>query len=144
MIPFLPIALVGYTVGMVLAGVGTLYRSVTAHRAAAAVFAFTWAVHLAAIAQKAAGVGRMPLGNVGEYLLVLGWLVLTFHLYIWFRWRIQVAGMVLTPIAGLAALAAMYFISPDLPGSAWIAGPGSCSTCRSRRWASRSSAWLSP
>jgi ABC-type uncharacterized transport system permease subunit len=110
---FLSIALVGYVVGIVLATVATVYQSTSARRAASALFAFTWAAHLAAVVREAVVMGGIPLSNVSQYLLVFGWIVLTLHLYVWFRAKVYVAGLVLPPLAAIAAFAALQLRPAD-------------------------------
>jgi len=100
---FLPLALFGYTISIVLASVGVVYRSEGARRGASALFVITWFALLGEIVRLTLLNGRVPLGNVYEYLLVLSWALLTLHLYVWFRMRIYVAGMVLPPVGALAA-----------------------------------------
>ena len=107
----LPIAVVGYVVGIVLAVVATVYRSRAAHRAASVVFAITWVAHLLGIVQYAVATGRVPLSSMGEFLLVFGWTVMSFHLYVWFRLRVEVTGLVLPPLAGLATLSSLQLLS---------------------------------
>jgi ABC-type uncharacterized transport system permease subunit len=47
---------------------------------------------------------------MAEFLLVLGWVVLTLHLYLWFRQKVEVAGVVLPPLAGIMAFVAMQLM----------------------------------
>jgi ABC-type uncharacterized transport system permease subunit len=68
------------------------------------VFVATWLLHSATIAQIAIQNGRFPLSNTSEFLLGLGWFVLSMHLYLWFRVRADSAALVLLPLAALAAL----------------------------------------
>lgn len=118
-----PIALVGYAVGIVSALVGTVYRSTSAHRVAVSVFAATWIVHLAAVVQRGMAVGRIPLGNQAEYLLVLGWIVLSLYLLLFLRWRVLVAGVLLPPIAAICTLFALHLMSLSLPVADAERGP---------------------
>ena len=106
------VALLGNVIGIVLAGLVTVNRSRAALHAAALVFPLAWLAHLGAIVNTALAGGRLPLSNVTEYLLMLGWLVLSLHLFVWFRLKVRVAGLVLPPVAALATLVA------------WLAGPG--------------------
>jgi len=102
----LPAALVGYIVGIVLAAIGTLYRSNTARRAASSAWGLTWLAQLGAIIALGAASGHVPLTNRAEYLLMLSWAVLTLHLYAWFRLQMPVSGLVLPPLAAVAAFSA--------------------------------------
>ncbi len=110
----LPVAVIGYIVGIVLATISTIYRSRTAHRAASIVFVLTWLFHTATVVRLAVANGRLPLGNMVEYLLVLGWIVLTLHLYLWFRLKVEIAGLVLPPLAGVMAFASLQLMSDDM------------------------------
>jgi ABC-type transport system involved in cytochrome c biogenesis permease subunit len=107
----LSIALICYIAGICLAVIGTLYRSDNARRAASVLFPLTWLAHLAAVVSEGLTAGRFPLANLAEYLLVLSWAVLSIHLYIWFRLRIYMAGLLLPPLAAIAALAALPMLS---------------------------------
>ena len=106
------VALLGNVIGIVLAGLVTVNRSRAALHAAALVFPLAWLAHLGAIVNTALAGGRLLLSNVTEYLLMLGWFVLSLHLFVWFRLKVRVAGLVLPPVAALATLVA------------WLAGPG--------------------
>jgi len=111
--PFLATAIVGYTLGIVMAALATFYRSTLARRTASVAFVLTWLAHFAAVVLGGIEAGGMPLTSLGEYLLVLGWIVMTLHLYVWFRLRVYVAGLVLPPISALAAIGAMQLLSAD-------------------------------
>jgi len=102
----LPYVLVAYLVGIVLTAICTFYPSRIARRAAALVVVLTWFGHLAVILWHGHEQQRMPLANMAEFLLVLGWAVLTLDLYVWFRLRVQIAGLLLPPVAALAAFGA--------------------------------------
>jgi ABC-type uncharacterized transport system permease subunit len=106
MIGFLPIALIGYIVSITLATVSTVYDLASARRAASVTIVLTWAAHLVAVVEQGRLSGGIPLGNMAQYLLVFGWIVLTLHLLLWFRFRVYVAGLVLRPLAALAAFGA--------------------------------------
>jgi ABC-type uncharacterized transport system permease subunit len=105
----LPSALIAYLIGVFLAVLGNIYRSDRSHRASAAVLITAWALHLAALVERGMTVGGLPINNAAEFLLVLGWAVLTLHLILWVRWRIYAAALVLPPIA-----AAMGFVALQL------------------------------
>jgi ABC-type uncharacterized transport system permease subunit len=105
----LPVTVIGYIVGIVLAIVRTVYRSNTARRLASLVFALTWVFHTVCVVREGIVEGRLPLANMAEYLLVLGWVVLTLHLFLWFRLEVEISGVVLPPLA-----AVMTFVSMEL------------------------------
>jgi len=106
----LPAALILYLVGILLGVVGTVYRSERAQRGATAVFVVAWALHLVAVGRRAALIGGVPITNAAEYLMVLSWIVQTIYLLVWVRWRIQVAGLVLPPVAVLTGLIAFELL----------------------------------
>jgi len=106
-IPFLGLALGGYGVAIALAAFGVVRRSPAARLNASWLFVVTWMLHLAAVLQEATRTGSVPLGNMSQYLLVLGFIVMSLHLWVWFRLRMDVAGLVLPTIAALAALGAL-------------------------------------
>jgi ABC-type uncharacterized transport system permease subunit len=103
----LSLALVGYIVSITLSTISVVYSAKSARRAASVMFVLTWVAHLAAVVREGIEAGGMPLGNVSQYLLVFGWIVLTLHLLVWFRFRVYVAGMVIPPLAALASIGAL-------------------------------------
>jgi ABC-type uncharacterized transport system permease subunit len=109
-VPFLPIALIAYIVGVFLASLSLAYRFTAPRVAAAAVFAVAWVAHLGAVANRGMTTGRFPLTNGAEYLLFLGFAVMTLHLLVWFVWRVYVAGVVLPPLAALATFGALALL----------------------------------
>jgi ABC-type transport system involved in cytochrome c biogenesis permease subunit len=115
---FLSIALLGYIIGIILVVISTVYRSSKARHAASVAFALTWMAHLGAVIEVGVAAGRIPLGNLPEYLLVLGWAVLSLHLYVWFRLRIHMAGLLLPPMAAIAALVSLSLLSGEVARSA--------------------------
>jgi ABC-type uncharacterized transport system permease subunit len=104
---FLSGALIGYILAIVLAVLNTVYRSTTARRAASLLFVATWMAHSAAVIRQGVATGGIPLSNMAEYLLVFGWALLTLHMYLWFGAKVHVAGLVLPPLAALAAFFAL-------------------------------------
>lgn len=106
-VALLSIAVFGYTLAIVLASVVTVYRSDAARRVASLLFGATWLVHSGALVSVIVYAGHVPPTNLAEFLLVLGWVVLTLHLYVWFRLRIDAAGLVLLLICALATFAAV-------------------------------------
>lgn len=106
----LPITVIGYIVGVVVATLYTVYRSDPARRASSVLFLLTWVFHSGTVAREAVVYGRLPIANMAEYLLVLGWVVMSLHLYVWFRLRMEIAGVVLAPLAGIMTFAAMQLM----------------------------------
>ena len=128
----LPAALAGYVLGIVLAAVGTVQRSRAVNQAASAVFFVTWVLHAITILVIGIEADRIPLTNRFEYLVVFGWAVSGLNLYILFRHRFPVTGLVLPPLAALALAAAMAVSQQaaednDIPGG-WFLFHTSIST----------------
>jgi ABC-type uncharacterized transport system permease subunit len=103
---FLPAALAAYVAGIWSGGMASLSRSEGSRRWAGLTTAAAWVLHAGAIVRAGLVAERLPLGNVAEYLLVFGWLVITLHLFVWFRLKVYGAGLVLPPLAAFAAFAA--------------------------------------
>ncbi len=112
---FLPVSVVGYIAAIVAATLRTVYRSEGARRMASTLFVATWIVHLGGIVQEAVRVGRVPPTTGAEYLLLLGWIVLSLHLLLWFRAKIELSGLVLPPLAGILCFAAMQLLRARAP-----------------------------
>jgi len=104
-------ALICYIACISLAVIGVAYRSATARRAASLMFPLTWLAHLAAVISAGFTAGRFPVANLAEFLLLLSWAVLTIHLFIWFKLKVYMAGLLLPPLAAIAALAALPMLS---------------------------------
>ena len=98
------VAIVGYTLGIAFTTAVTVYRSAAARNIASVLYAATWIAHLAAIFAHAVEAGRFGPSNLAEFLLVLGWIVLSLHLFVWFRLGVHAAGLVLPPFAALNSL----------------------------------------
>lgn len=101
------LALLSYTAGVVLSFFGATRKAPRLYRFSAGVLTAAWAFHLVAILQRGAIAGGVPLRNEAEFLLVLGWVVLSLHLIVWLRWRIGIAGLVLPPLAALLLIVAI-------------------------------------
>ena len=107
----LSIALIAYIVGIFFASLGTFTRMEAARTGASVLFFVAWFAHLGAVVQRGRLTGRFPLSDVGEYLLFLGLAVMTLHLLLWIRWRVQVVGIVLPPVAAAAGFGALAFLT---------------------------------
>ena len=110
LVSLLPFALIGYFVAIFLSFVGTLGRSTAARRGEIALLSLTWLLQFGAILREGRLVGGFPLTNTSRYLLVLGWVVLSLHLLVWFRQRVDAAGLVLPPLAFLFVIGAAGFL----------------------------------
>ena len=105
----LAIALAFQVAGVALAAVGELRLRAAVSRAGALLLAAAWAGQLMTLIVLGVTAGAFPLRNGPEYLLGLGWFVLTLHLVLWFRSQIRAAALVLPPVAGLLVLGAYVF-----------------------------------
>jgi len=122
---FLPVSVVGYVVAVFTATLRTVYRADGARRATSVLLIVTWLAHLGAVVQQGLRIGRLPLTTGAEYLLVLGWIVLSLHLFLWFRANVEVSGLVLPPLAGALCFAAMQLLGaraarPEAPADGWF------------------------
>jgi len=106
----LPITVIAYIVAIVTAVIHTVYRSAATRRASSVMFVLTWVLHTATVVALAIDQGRFPLANVAEYLLLLGWVMQSLHLYLWFRQHVDVSGIVLSPLAGAMTFASMQLL----------------------------------
>jgi ABC-type transport system involved in cytochrome c biogenesis permease subunit len=85
---------------------GELRSRTSLSRIAALVLLGAWAGELAALIVLGVAASAFPLRTGPEYLLGLGWFVLTLHLMLWFRSQVRAAALVLPPVAALMVLAA--------------------------------------
>lgn len=90
-----------YLLGISLSVVGTVRRTTLAHRLSITFLVAAALLHLAVLVRVGVARERFPISNTAEFLLVLGWVVLTLYLLVWARWRIHAAGLVLPPLAAL-------------------------------------------
>lgn len=122
---FLPVSVIGYVVALFTATLRTVYRADGARRATSLLLVATWLAHLGAVVRQGLDIGRVPLTTGAEYLLVLGWIVLSLHLVLWFRSGVEVSALVLPPLAGALCFTAMQLLSshggrPDAPADGWF------------------------
>jgi len=96
-----------YLLGISLSVVGMVRRRAIAHRFSIAFLVAAALLHLAALVRLGITRGRFPLSNTAEFLLVLAWVVLTLYLFVWIRWKIHAAGLVLPPLAALMVAVAI-------------------------------------
>ena len=114
------VALALQVAGVALAAIGELRHRASLSRSGAWLLLGAWAAQLVTLISlgTAAGVGEatFPLRTGPEYLLVLGWFVLTLHLDLWFRLGIRAAALVLPPVSALMVLSAFLFGVGAPPG----------------------------
>jgi ABC-type uncharacterized transport system permease subunit len=97
----LGIALAVQALGVALAAFGELRRRPPLAAAGAAALVVAWLLELGGVATVVATEGSIPLRTGPEYMLTLGFLVLTIHLALWFKARVSAAALVLPPISTL-------------------------------------------
>jgi ABC-type transport system involved in cytochrome c biogenesis permease subunit len=105
-------ALLACFLGIFLAVLNIRHPSEALKRGSAAALVAAWLLQTAGIASQGIEIGGVPLRNGVEFLLVLSWGVLTLHLVIWFKSRIQAAALVLPPISFVAAALAVVVHAP--------------------------------
>jgi len=99
-------ALAFQVAGVALAVFGELKNRVSWSRWAAFALVAAWAGELATLVILGVHAQAFPLRTGPEYLLALGWFVLTLHLLLWFRSQVKAAALVLPPVAGVMVLSA--------------------------------------
>jgi ABC-type uncharacterized transport system permease subunit len=120
---FLALALLFYTTGVLCSFFGTTRDSARLHRLSAGVLTVAWGFHLGAIVLRGISAGGVPLANTAEFLMVLGWVVLTLHLLVWLRWRVDIAGLVLPPLAELMVIASIGLVPVTSAPEPYSASP---------------------
>ncbi len=93
------LSLAACTVGIVLTILTTMNRSTAARIGSTIALAVAAVLQLAAIVLHARSTGRLPMGNLADFLMALGWLVLVGYLLVNARWKVPALGMVLPPMA---------------------------------------------
>jgi len=104
---WLSCAIVAYIVGLFFVVLGTFHRSELANKTSSGVFVVAWVFHAAAVISRGAATGRFPLTTMSEYMLALGLAVMTLYLFLWFRWHVLAAGLLLPPVAAAASFGAL-------------------------------------
>jgi ABC-type transport system involved in cytochrome c biogenesis permease subunit len=107
----LTIALAFHVAGVALAAIGELRHRASLARAGALVLVSAWAGELLTLIARGMTAQAFPLRTGPEYLLALGWFVLTLHLVLWFRSQVRAAALVLPPVSGLLVLCAFLFFA---------------------------------
>jgi ABC-type uncharacterized transport system permease subunit len=109
------VALALHVAGVALAALGELRHRVGLSSSGAVVLLSAWAAELLTLIVLGVTAAAFPLRTGPEYLLVLGWFVLTLHLVLWFRLKIRAAALVLPPVAALMVLSAFVFSAGESP-----------------------------
>jgi ABC-type uncharacterized transport system permease subunit len=111
-----PLDLVAFTTGIVLSILSTVNRSEAARRGALGAYVMAWILQLAGLSRIVVEHGHIPLRNMAEFLLTLGWLVLTLYLVVQIRWKMHVAGLVLPPLAFVMTVVGLRLPLSEAPG----------------------------
>lgn len=109
----LGVALAIQAIGVALAAFGELRHRSSASNAGAAAMVAAWLLELAGVVVGGLTSGAFPLRNGPEYMLMLGFLVLTLHLALWFGSRVRAAALVLPPVSTLMLLVGFVFQTAD-------------------------------
>jgi ABC-type uncharacterized transport system permease subunit len=122
---FLPLALILYIIGIFLAFAGTVHRSGAGRAGSIGALSVAWVLELLSIGHEAMALHSLPITNLAQFLLVLSWAILTSYLVVWLRWKVHALGLVLPPIAALAAFASLQdgsgvAAAPDLARQRWF------------------------
>src|SRR5260221_14334967 len=102
----LTVAIALHLAGVAIACFGELRHRASLARYGALFLLAGWTGELATLIVLGVMARAFPLRTGPEYLLVLGWVVLTLHLDLWFRLRVRAAALVLPPVAGLMVISA--------------------------------------
>jgi ABC-type transport system involved in cytochrome c biogenesis permease subunit len=121
----LMVALALHVAGAALAVIGELRHRPAVSRSGALVLLAAWFGEVATLIARGVTAEAFPLRSGPEYLLVLGWFVLTLHLDLWFRLSIRAAALVLPSVSALMVVAAYLFLagesqSSPLPTQGWF------------------------
>ena len=100
----LGIALAIQVGGLALAALGEVRHRAWASRAGASALLVAWVLEAAGIVATGVAGAAFPLRNGPEYMVMLGFLVLTLYLALWFRSRVSAAVFVLPPVSALMLL----------------------------------------
>lgn len=119
------VALFGYFFGVFFAVLNARNPTGPFKRASTASLVVAWILQTAAVAGHTVVRGTVPLDSLEDFLLMLSWVVLGFHLWLWFRRRLAGAVFVLPPISFVAAILAIVIPAPhlELPSAqqtAWL------------------------
>lgn len=109
----LPGGLIALSVGIFLAFVGMRHPSRGLRTAELAAFLLAWLFVTAGIVYLGVRAGSVPLRNIEEFLKVLGWGVLTLHLVVTLRYRMEAASWILPPVGFLLIAAGVILPAPE-------------------------------
>ena len=121
----LGIALAIQALGVLLAALGELRSRAALARAGALALVGAWGLELAALVARGIEAQAFPLRNGPEYMLALGFLVLTLHLALSLRTPVRAAALVLPPFSALMILVGVILLDrgpqdPAIPERGWF------------------------
>src|SRR5262245_46239331 len=105
----LMVALALHVTGAALAAIGELRQRAFVSRSGAYLLVAAWLAELVSLIVLGATAAAFPLRTGPEYLLVLGWFVLSVHLVLWFRSQVHAASLVLPQVSALMVVSAFVF-----------------------------------
>jgi ABC-type transport system involved in cytochrome c biogenesis permease subunit len=105
--------------GVALAALGELRHRAWVSRAGTAALGAAWLLEAAAIVTTGIAAGAFPLRNGPEYMLMLGFLVLTLHLALGSMSRVSAAVYVLPPVSALMLLVGLLLQTRRTQGAAF-------------------------
>lgn len=129
----IPAGLIALSVGIFLAFVGMRHSSRGLGSAERILFGLAWLLFTAGIVYLGTVAGALPLRNLEEFLKVFGWGVLTLHLVVTLRYRMEATSWILPPVAFLliasgVVLPAPEFSLPEAQQRGWFVFHTSVST----------------
>lgn len=110
----LPGGLIALFVGIFMAFVGVRHPGARLRLAELCAFVLGWLFVTGGIVYMAFVSGALPLRNLEEFLKVLGWGVLTLHLVVNIRYRMEAAAWILPPVAFLLIAAGVVIPAPEV------------------------------
>lgn len=116
----IPVVVVAYVTGIVLAVVGTLKRSGAARGASAVALGIACSGQLALLVGLGIRSGRLPFSYSFELFATLGWAVLLAYLVVLARFRVHAAGVVLPPIAFALSVIGFWNLPEARLDSTWV------------------------
>jgi len=96
---FFSLSLAACTTGIVLTILATVNRTSAARVGAGIALVLAAVLELCALVARFLRTGNLPIENLADFLIVLGWLVLVAYLVVHFRFRMHALGLILAPVA---------------------------------------------
>jgi ABC-type transport system involved in cytochrome c biogenesis permease subunit len=109
----IPGGLIAMFAGIFMAFVGMRHPGAGLRRAERVAFGVAWLLLTGGIVYLGVAAGAFPLRNLEEFLKVLGWGVLTLHLVVNVRYRMEASAWVLPPVSFLLIAAGVIIPAPE-------------------------------